>query len=458
MEERILKFITTLRAAGVRISLAESADAYKAIEGLGIKDRQTFRLGLRATLIKENRHLRIFDELFPIFFGSGEMPPMLNPSDDLSGAEADMLAEALRAFDKRLRDMLERLSKGEMLSKEELDRLAKMVGLTQANDMRFQSWMVDRMKKALRFPQVQDALQQLAKTLAEMGMNKQSVDMLMQQMQTNQQAIEQQLHQYAGQSIAENITKRPPQQGIDDLFSRPFNALSEAEKRQLRREVQRLAAILKTRIALRQKKARNGQLDAKATIRSNLKHGNVPIEIKRRERTQKPRLVLICDISTSMRFCSELMLALLYHLQDLVTKTHAFAFIDHLEFISPQLSGRSADEAVRVVLQRMPSGHYNTDLGNSLDDFDREHIGTIDNRTTFILVGDGRNNYNNPRLDIFEKITRRSRRTIWLNPEAPALWGSGDSDMLQYAQKCDVILQVSNLSQLTSAVDKLLIS
>ena len=150
--------------------------------------------------------------------------------------------------------------------------------------------------------------------------------------------------------------------------------------------------------------------------------------------------------------------SLLYQMQDQISKTQAFAFIDHLEFISPHFRGRPAGEAVREVLLRMPSGHYNTDLGNSLADFERHYLDTVDSRTTFILVGDGRNNYNNPRLDILERLARRSRRAIWLNPEAPALWGSGDSDMLLYAEKCDVILQVTNLTQLTSAVDRLLVS
>jgi uncharacterized protein with von Willebrand factor type A (vWA) domain len=109
-------------------------------------------------------------------------------------------------------------------------------------------------------------------------------------------------------------------------------------------------------------------------------------------------------------------------------------------------------------LERMPSGYYNTDLGSCLQGFQKDYMGTIDSRTTFILVGDGRNNYNNPQTEIFNIIARRSRRTIWINPEPPALWGSGDSDMLKYAPSCDAILQASNLAQLTSAVDKLLLT
>lgn len=83
-------------------------------------------------------------------------------------------------------------------------------------------------------------------------------------------------------------------------------------------------------------------------------------------------------------------------------------------------------------------------------------LDNIDSRTTFIVVGDGRNNYNDPCLGLFEKLARRSRRTIWLTPEAPFLWGSGDSDMLKYAPRRDVILQEGTLAELSRAVDKLL--
>ncbi len=74
MEERIVKFIAALRAAGVRISLAESADAFQAVGHLGIKDRELFRLSLQTTLVKDANNLPIFEELFPIFFGGDEMP------------------------------------------------------------------------------------------------------------------------------------------------------------------------------------------------------------------------------------------------------------------------------------------------------------------------------------------------------------------------------------------------
>ena len=375
--------------------------------------------------------------------------------DDMSPEEAQMLADALREFAQSLRQRMQRLMNGEQLSKQELEALAQMVGLNQMDDLRYQEWMAQRMMRALAFPEVREALRELMEQLQQMGMSKERVDQMREMIQQNMQGLEQQIRQFAGERIAENLSEQPPGESMDSLMNRPFQSLGDDEKKTLQREVKRLAAALRTRIALRQKRAKSGQLDPKTTIRANLKYHGVPMELKYRDRTRKPKIVIICDVSTSMRFCSEVMLSFLFALQGQIRKTHAFAFIDHLESISEDFNGRDADEAVASVLLRMPSGHYNTDLGWSLNDFNKEFLDTLNGQTTLITVGDGRNNYNDPRLDIFSLMTRRAARTIWLNPEPPLMWHS-DSDMPKYAPLCNNVLKVGNVRELVSAVDQLL--
>jgi hypothetical protein len=456
LEKRIIDFIAALRTAGIRVSLAESADAFHAVDRLGVKDRDTFRLALRTTLVKEADDIPLFEELFPLFFGLADSPPLIDLSTDLSPEEADMLAREINQFSEKLRRVMEHLIGGEQLSEDELKRLAKFVGLTQMDDLRFRRWMEGRLQRALRFPQVREAIAELAEMLEQMGVPRERAEQIRQLMQTNQNALEDQLRRFAGQQIAENMSKRRLQNSMDGLTNKPFSSLTERDMERLRVEVQRLARVLRSRVALRQKRAKSGQLDAKATIRANLKHGNVPIQIKHRQRSLKPKLVVLCDISTSMRSCSELMLSLLYALQDQISKTHAFAYIDHLEYISPDFAGRGASEAVQRALEKMPSGYYNTDFGYSLRDFANGYTDKVDRRTTLIIVGDGRNNYNDPRLDLFRRLARRSRRTIWLTPEPSIQWGTGDSDFFEYVPECDVILQAETLDELTTAVDKML--
>lgn len=456
MESRILQLISALRASGVRISLAESSEAFSAVNLMGIQDRESFRLSLRATLIKEARDIPVFDKLFPLFFGSGNNPPMGgDPNADLTPEEAQMLADALKSLSEKLREQMGRLMQGKPLSQQDLEQLARMTGLNNSEDLRHQNWMAQRMMRALSFPQVREALKELMETLAKMGMDRESVEQMRQKLQANMQGIQKQLEQFAGQRIAENISRRPPSEGVDGLMDRPFHSLSDGEKKLLQREVKRLAASLKTRIALRQKHARTGQLDPKATIRANQRYQGVPMEIRHRDRVRKPRIVVICDVSTSMRFCSELMLSFLFALQGQVNKTFAFAFIDHLESISEDFRKLEADQAIASVLARMPGGYYSTDLGWSLNDFNEDFMHTLNGQTTLLMVGDGRNNYNDPRIDLFSRMARRASRTIWLNPEPPALW-QGDSDMARYAPLCNEVLKVSNLKELASAVDQLL--
>ena len=456
MDDRMIRFISALRAGGVRVSLAESADAFTAVDKMGVTNREAFRLSLRATLVKDASNLPVFDELFPLFFDSSDAPPMADVMDDMTPEEAQMLAQLLRQFGEQLRKMMEKLLRGEQLSQEELQQLGQMVGLNRADDLRYRDWMSNRMMRALRFNEVRDAMKDIMATMAQMGMNRERLDQMRDLIKANQQALMDQVEQYVGQNIAQNMSEERPDDNIDDLMNRPFGALSDRDMDKLRKEVRRLANRLRSRISLRQKRAKSGQLDAKATIRTNLKHGGVPIEIKHRDHRLKPKLVVICDISTSMRHCSELMLSLVYALQDLVTKTHAFAFIDHLEYITPDFVGRDANEAIDQVLIRMPPGYYSTDLGYALDDFARGYMDTIDSRTTLIMLGDGRNNYNDPRIDIFKTMARRSRRSIWINPEPPWMWGSGDSDMHQYAPIPDNVVMAATLGELTDAVDELM--
>jgi hypothetical protein len=457
MDQRIVQFIAALRGSGVRVSLAESADAFQAIDHLGIQDRDTFRTSLRTTLIKEERDIAMFEKLFPLFFQPDQPPPMQDGTQGLSQQDARTLAQALRRFNQELREMMEKLLKGEPLSPDEMRQLDQLVNMDQVSDPRYANWMARQLESAMNFREVREALEELMHLLNEMGMNRQQVDKLRQALQANQQAMKDQLRQHAGEQILRNLANKDPHEPRDGLLNRPFQAFSEDDMHALRLEVRRLAAALRTRLALRLKRARTGQLDLKSTLRTNLKHGSVPIELRHKDHTLKPKLVVICDVSTSMRYCSELMLSMLYEIQDLISKTHAFTFIDHLEYVTPFFDRNPPNQAIDQVLHQMPGGYYNTNLGHSLENFSGRYMDTVDHRTTFIVVGDGRNNFNDPRADLFKRIASRARATIWLNPESQALWGTGDSDMQQYAPMCSRTFQVANLNQLASAIDQLLL-
>lgn len=486
MEQRLIDFIAALRAAGVRVSIAESGDAFQSVHLMGVKNREVFQVSLRSTLVKEATDLPIFDELFPLYFGSGG-PPLLNALDDLTPEQRRMLAAALRALLERLRqnreqaddsqeqpfgqpqpisdsqlanllNLLQMLLAGQNPTSDQMDQMGEQVGLSHAHHRYQQPWMERRMRHQLGMDKLDEILEQLWDMLAEMGMSEEAIDELRDMVEANREALAEQVSQHVGKSLAQRAVeeKRPP---IDDsLMERPFYALSEEDRDALREQTRRLAAQLRSRAALRQKRGKVGTLDVKKTIRANMRYAGVPFELQFRTKQLKPKLLLICDVSTSMRPVAEFMLSMIYELQDQIAKTRSFAFIDDIEEISDDFATYPPREALDVVLMRMQPGHYNTDLGHSLATFTQDHMDSVDHRTTVIFIGDARNNYNDPRLDCVDMIKRRAKRIMWLTPEDYHLWGTGDSDMHQYVPYCDIIHHVTNMAQLTAAVDRLLTS
>jgi uncharacterized protein with von Willebrand factor type A (vWA) domain len=339
-----------------------------------------------------------------------------------------------------------------------MEQAGQQAGLQYADRPSQQQWLQRRMMRQLGMQLLEQLMEQLAELLQQLGMNQEAIDELMEGMEANREALAEQIGQYVGQSISRQQVENQPdrQEQAADLMHRPFKNLNEAEADLLREQLRRLVTQLRSRAALRRKKAKSGTLDVKKTIRANLRYGGVPMELQFKHRHLKPKLLLVCDVSTSMRAVVEFLLRMIYELQDQVARAHSFAFIDDLESINEEFAEYPSDVAIEIVLTRLQPGYYNTDLGNSLNSLMMRHAETIDHRTTVIFVGDARNNYNDPRLDLMEQINRRCRRVIWLNPEHPRQWGTGDSDMLEYLPLAHAVHRVSNLAELTVAVDKLL--
>lgn len=210
---------------------------------------------------------------------------------------------------------------------------------------------------------------------------------------------------------------------------------------------------------MRRKRGTRGKFDAKATIRANQRYGGVPLELRFKKNKLKPSLVLMCDMSRSMFHVTEFMLTFIYQLQDQVSKTRSFAFYSDMQEVSHILNAHRAEDAAQAVFDAFYGGgpsHYATDFGGSLDTFYHNWLSAVNGRSTVVILGDGRNNYNSPRLDLIKDLQKRARRIIWFCPEQQRQWGTDDSDMLEYASAVDSIYVVRNLAQLATAVDKLL--
>ncbi len=354
---------------------------------------------------------------------------------------------------------MRQLANGERPSKEQMQDAAKQAGIRPGmrGNQHMQDWITQRMLRQMGLTpeQVRDALEALLKQLKNQGMNGEGRQEVRETVQGNAESMREQVSRFVGQSLLNQPDDNPRRQRVDDLMNRPLSSLSEAESDELRNHVRRLVARLRSRAALRMRRGKRQNIDVKATIRHNQRYMGVPIEIRHRKRALKPKITIIVDVSTSMRPVAEFMLRMVYELQDQISKARSFAFISDLNDVSMVFEENRPAEAVEEVLTTLPPGHYNTDLGNSLNSLLREHADAVDRRTILIFVGDARNNFNDPRADLMQLLKVRAKRLVWFNPEPPQMWGQGDSDMLQYAPISDAVHQVATLKQLADAIDDL---
>jgi hypothetical protein len=219
--------------------------------------------------------------------------------------------------------------------------------------------------------------------------------------------------------------------------------------------VRRMARRLAQRYARRRHRAKVGKLDVRHTVRKNLTHDGVPFDIVWKQETiEKPQIVVVCDVSRSVAAAAQFLMLFLHCLKEVVQRLDAFAFSDRLVSVDDLLDDETVDDAITLILERV--GFRPTDYGRALEDLFDQHGARLDRRTTVIILGDGRSNYAEPRLDLMRRLADQTRSVIWLNPEPETYWGQGDSKMDLYARFCRVAKTCNTLTGLERIIEDVL--
>jgi uncharacterized protein len=460
MEERILEFIGDLRRAEIRISTAEALDALGASAEVGLTDRETFKSTLAATLIKEARDEDTFNRIFNLYFLDLE-------------ALGEGLKKALGPEDPRVQDQLDQVMDQENM---DLDELTELLMRGQGSEMEMAirdgsqgaglerlmyflqvGYFSRRISDQFDWSAIERDIEKIMQALEARGLDPGQLARIRNYLELRLEAFKRMIRQHVQRELERRAFRAGEKLTREVLADKPLFALTPDEVAQMRNVVAKLARRIKDALALRQRQEQKGRIDTRRTMRKSLAYDGVPMEIflKRRHR-EKPKLITVCDVSDSVRNASRFMLQLVWSLQECFSRVRSYVFVSEIAEVSQAFGTYPVERAIEWALKGAPVDyHCRSDFGYAFNRFATTELESLDKKTTILLLGDARNNYNDPQAWALRQIRERVKGIIWLNPEGQWGWGIGDSVMPLYAPSCDIVRECRTIGQLGEVVDNL---
>jgi hypothetical protein len=447
--EPLRQFLQAARGAGMRVSAAEGIDAARAVQIIGFSDRTALKDTLSLVLAKTPDEKNLFDECFDLYFKRDGFAHE-DDEDPANNAQSPATQGGLG---------------GEGMGGSGASSLSQML----LDDNR--AGLAAAMEEAARESGIQNIRFFTQKNLYarrildRMGLRQVERDIEARRKQDDQTTADRlenridYLRDAARDLVERNLllfARGETEKFREELLKSA--RLSNLERRDLERMrilVRAMAKRLAARYAKTRRRRLRGQLDARRTLRRNMGWGGIPfITVWKQRRIEKPRVLVLCDVSGSVAAMAQFLLMFLYALNEALKDIRSFAFSGSLIEVSHILEAEPVETAIAKIMHMIGFGSSN--YGNSLADFEDGWMKLVSNKTTIIILGDARGNRTDPRTDVMQRLSQRAKRIIWLNPEFRSAWGTGDSDMFRYAPYCNLVTVCNTLRHLERVVSDLL--
>jgi uncharacterized protein with von Willebrand factor type A (vWA) domain len=451
MDEALADLIATLRRQGLLVSTSESIDALRAVQQMGLGSREDLRRALSATLVKSFRDLPEFERAFQRFFrAQGESSPDWFGQLRAKGFTPDEVAALKDIVDSQASaqhgaPLYCALSEGGGSRLEDAVRVAaSRAGVARVADPERVGFYTMRLLDAARMSraeaQLSQARSQLRDAFGERG------DALADELASALQDF---------RDMARDFVRSSAEAKEDEsLEHTPFGSLSAQDAERVEREVLALSRRMLGRSAMERKRARRGRLLAGPTMRRSLRTGGIPFQPRyRRRAARKARVVVLCDVSDSVRASVRFMLLFLHAAQLAFADARSFVFVRDVREATAVFRDQPVARALELacrggLVDVAENSAYGAVFRRVLFDF----RSALDARTTLIIIGDGRSNHGDAGLAALKSIAMRVQRIVWLVPEQVESWKSGDSALPMYRKYAHAMLPMTDLASLRVAV------
>lgn len=457
----VVDFIGALRDAGLPVSQAETLDALKAIKLLGLERRDTSKSVLALTLVKRQADQVIYDELFDLYFTNVEqVKEDANEIDAANSSEEESAIpeqELSQISDESPSDV----SQGQGAASSELGKA--LLGNEDMSLAITQLAEAEKLSSIVMFTQKNGFAYKIMQGLGDKALSAEIhavTDNTEQQKLQNELTVARaRLYDQVKDYVEQQYMLFAQRKGIKFregyLKKMALGQLDHLDYKKMQDLVQRAARKLASQHGRRRLTRKRGMLDVRKTIAANAAFDGALFHTKwKATRVERPKIVAICDVSGSVSRIAHFLLLFIYSLQDVMPKVRSFIFASEMIEVTKLFEQKDIELALDEIMQRW--GGMSTNYAKALVGFQSQALESIDKKTTVIMLGDARNNQGEGRADIWEKVFRRSKRVIWLNPERRNSWDTGDSIMSEYSPWCSTVEPCRNLQDIENVFNRLL--
>ncbi|WP_067935438.1 vWA domain-containing protein [Alicyclobacillus kakegawensis] len=218
-------------------------------------------------------------------------------------------------------------------------------------------------------------------------------------------------------------TERPPVDTVQGLLAGYHP--NDGERYALRADEQVLKDVVQwTRLAVRTMDAPRGRkwrprgrekLDLRQTMRHAMRHAGDPFVLKmRRHRPDKPRVVLVMDISGSMKPYAPFITSLAWSFTRARARTQIFLFSTRLLRVTSLIARKGVAGITHAELPGLRGG---TRIGGALEQLLRRYPGLLQRHTCVLIVSDGFDAGHPEQMHTsMRDLAARVGQVVWLNP------------------------------------------
>ena len=207
---------------------------------------------------------------------------------------------------------------------------------------------------------------------------------------------------------------------IERLRKVDFSQMPQSDLAELERIALRLLRRMSYRVARRLRaRKRRDSIDLRRTIRRSICRGGEFLDLcYKGPKKERPKIVILLDVSDSMNPYSFFLLKFAYALGKYSREVKSFIFSTILVEVSHLLRAPRVSDALRTLAQMTAGWSGGTRIGGSLRDFNANHAAALLSRhTVVIILSDGWDTGAPEELAAeLKKIRRRVAKLIWLNP------------------------------------------